>query len=261
MAEEYPSQYEEDKHIPRREYTGESEADRKGRLIETCKIRAVNYVQKAWVFDKRGRRYRFGLKVLAFSGVVVPAVVGSIVVSFAAGVVGKAWFTYVLAIAGVFSVAQILLALVALSAKWDDAHAYATESASANRALYRKYMYAAQFHPKKIEEFELLFERLANEYQCRRDYDDKQGLTETEKRIGYRAGLLEVELECPRCKKIPTSMSPSDCNRCGNFPSWQLLRLGIMPLQREDSVDQQARVDHSAPDQSPLQRQDRRDRG
>jgi hypothetical protein len=130
------------KALEGREHTDESDEKRKEGLIRARNERAVNSVQKAWAFDKRGKRTRFYLKVLTFSGVAVPAVVGGIVLSFAAGV-QEAWFTRILAVAGKLSIAQIVLALWALSAKRDDAHAYATESVAANRALYRRYYHLA----------------------------------------------------------------------------------------------------------------------
>jgi mobilome CxxCx(11)CxxC protein len=184
MGETNLDQFEEDTEYVK-DYTDESDAQQKERLINWCNRRARKCLTKAWIFDERRRRYKRRLKVLTFSGVAGPAVVGTIVLSFAVDD-SSAWFKYVLTGAGLLSIARIVLALWALPAKWDDAHAYASEAASANRSLYRRYILAASFHPKNVAEFRLQFDQLAADYQCRRDSDDKQTLTEEELERGRK---------------------------------------------------------------------------
>jgi hypothetical protein len=89
------------------EYVEGNEAKRKTLLIERCKELALFCIQKAWVFNQGARRYRRRLKILTFSGVVAPAVVGSIILSFTLDLPAPL-FKGILTLAGIFNVVQII---------------------------------------------------------------------------------------------------------------------------------------------------------
>ena len=53
--------------------------------------------------------------------------------------------------------------------------------------------------------------------QFREAQDNKQSISEAEKRAGMRASLRQLQKECVNCKTIPISMIASDCPICGRF--------------------------------------------
>lgn len=120
----------------------------------------------------------------------------------------------VLVVAGLLSLIQALLALWALTSRWDDTLSYGLESTRANHRLSAQYEQLASQGPPDIA---ARLEILNAATQARVESDIRQGITDAEKRMGMRAGLRQFRRACVGCDRIPISMDASDCNICGNF--------------------------------------------
>jgi mobilome CxxCx(11)CxxC protein len=160
------------------------------------------------------RRYKWLLRILDFLGIVVPVTVGGIVLSFGAE---PRYLPYIVVPAGILSIIQLVMSVWSLVARWQDALVYAEESVSSNHRLSREYESLGRNLPDKLADLKLRYSLLEKENQLRNEIDNKQGLTEKEKRAGLRAGLRRFQRPCVVCGQVPQSMKPSGCDVCGNF--------------------------------------------
>ena len=183
-------------------------------IRQECWNQALRCFGTAFIFEQRANQLRRNLRLLTFLGIVVPVSIGSIILSFGANI---SVLPLLLVIAGILSTIQLITSVWSLTAKWDDALAYATKSNSANKNLSLRYRDFGQSPPQDPGMLDLQFQLLQAEYQRQSIEDENQGVTEKEKRKGMRAGLREFQRPCVTCKKTPTSMTPSDCDTCGNF--------------------------------------------
>lgn len=185
--------------------------DQQRSLRSKCWDLAIHAFGTAWIFEKRARKLRWKLKILSFLGIAVPVVIGGIVLSFGTN---PRILPALLWVAGVLGVAQLTGSVWSLVARWDDSLAYALESVTANYRLSRRFESLGEQPPADLE---VEFRVLDAENQARKDLDFRQDLTPKEKRAGLRAGLRQFQRACVGCNEVPTSMSPTDCEVCGNF--------------------------------------------
>ena len=183
-------------------------------LRRDCWDQAIYAFGTAWIFEQRAKRYRWRLRILDFLGIVVPVTVGGIVLSFGTM---PTYLPYVFVPAGILSIVQLVMSVWSLVARWEDALVYAEESVSSNHRLSREYEGLGRNPPGALADLKLRHSLLEKENQLRNELDNKQGLTEREKRGGLRAGLRRFQRPCVACKQIPQSMKPSDCDVCGRF--------------------------------------------
>jgi mobilome CxxCx(11)CxxC protein len=174
---------------------------------------ALHCFGTAHVFEVRANLLRQRIRLLTFLGIVVPATVGLAYMSFGA----SSWLTTPLVVLGsLLLILQLIGSIWSLVYRWDDSFAYSLESMSANRSFYERFKeLASDTHNK--EEANLFYQLPQSESQARSKEDEKQGATENEKRMGMRAGLRQLKRACAACNQVPTSMTPTDCNVCGNF--------------------------------------------
>lgn len=121
-----------------------------------------------------------------------------------------------LSLASILGLVQLVGSIWSLTYRWDDDFGYAMESLSANRAFFERFKTLAE-HPPKVEEANYRYDILQAESQARSFADEKQGITEPEKRYGMRAALRQLQRKCVGCDQIPSSMRSSECDVCGNF--------------------------------------------
>lgn len=180
-------------------------------LRSTARVRVIETFGTGYIFRRRADAARRKLRWLAFMGIAVPLSVGGVVTSFGAN---SPALPYVLALAGVLGIAQLVMSAWALSAKWDDTLAYSLESTTDNNRLATAYDKLAKSPPPDAA---TRFEVLEAENAARDASDLKQGVSEREHRMGMRAALRQFKQACDTCKKVPTSMEPTNCDTCGNF--------------------------------------------
>src|SRR3989304_6903481 len=93
-------------------------------LRQECWDRAIQTFGTAYLFEIRARRLQRRTRSLTFLGIVVPVTVGGIILSFGAS---PRVMPYILAIAGLLSIVQLIGSTWSLVARWDDALAYSLE--------------------------------------------------------------------------------------------------------------------------------------
>jgi len=167
-----------------------------------------------WIFEQRALSLRQRLRLLKFLGIFVPVLIGGITLSFGIE------FEYIgifIFIASAFGILQLIISIWALISKWDDSFAYATESFTSNQQISDSFKDLAVNLPKDFKTAEAKFELVNIERKAREAQDNKQGITEAEKRAGMRAALRQFRRKCAGCDKIPMSLDPSDCPICGKF--------------------------------------------
>lgn len=180
-------------------------------LRKDCWIQAIYTFGTAYIFEQRQHKFRKYLRGITFLGIAVPLSVGGVVGSFG---INSRFLPYLLGVAGVLGVVQLILSLWAIVAKWDDELAYSLESMTDNNRLSAGFERLGKISPSDIK---LRFEILQAENQARINSDNKQGINDKEKRMGMRASLRQFQKECSGCGLKPTSMVASDCDVCGNF--------------------------------------------
>lgn len=178
-----------------------------------CSIEALHCFATAHVFEVRANILRQRIRMLTFLGIVVPATVGLTFMSFG----GNSTLTASLVVVGsILLILQLIGSVWSLVQRWDDNFAYALESMSANRSFYEQFKELAS-ETLSEEEANIRYQLLQRESQARSKEDEKQGFTENEKRMGMCAGLRHLQRQCAACHQIPTTMTPTTCNVCGNF--------------------------------------------
>jgi mobilome CxxCx(11)CxxC protein len=178
-----------------------------------CLNESLHCFATAHIFEMRANILRQRIRMLVFLGIVVPATVGLTFMSFG----GNSTLTTALVVLGsLLLILQLVGSVWSLVQRWDDNFAYALESMSANRLFYEQFNELAS-DTLSQEEANIRYQHLQHESQTRSKEDEKQGFTENEKRLGMCAGLRQLQRPCAGCHQIPTSMTPSSCNVCGNF--------------------------------------------
>lgn len=174
---------------------------------------ALHCFGTAHVFEVRANILRRRIKMLTFLGMVVPGVIGLAFTSFGA----NSWFTTALVVIGaVLLILQFIGSTWSLVQGWDANFAYALESMSANRLLSEQFN-ELSFDNSNVDEANIRYQLLQRDSQARSKEDEKQGFTENEKRMGMRAGLRLLQRPCAACNQVPMSMTPTNCDVCGNF--------------------------------------------
>jgi len=183
-------------------------------IRQKCWDKAVHAHGTGYIFEERARALGKKIRLLAFLGIAVPASIGGIVLAFGTDFECK---SIVLVLAGIIGIVQLIVSVWALVADWQDAYAYAHESLSANHRLAENFESLASNPPSDISEVEVNFRALMAEDKVLNQRDYRQEITPEEKREGMRAALRKFQRECASCGKVSESMSPSDCDVCGNF--------------------------------------------
>lgn len=180
----------------------------KRRLL--CWDRALENFGTGYIFEQRANNYKIKLRVLTSLGILMPMIVGAIVVSF-----NKATLpSWLINIAGIVGLFEIVGSTWSLIARWDDSYSYSIQSLNSNFSLASRYENLARNPPK---DFLIRFEILETEDQLLMREDYKQSISDKEKRRGMRAALRQYKRKCASCQIVPTSMDASNCNVCGNF--------------------------------------------
>lgn len=181
-------------------------------IIEDCKKCVWQCCATAYIFQDRARIIGRRLRLLSFLGIVVPASVGGIILSFR--VADNQWLNIIITIAGITATIQLIFSVLSITHKWDDQCAYAQRSVELNTRLRRKYERLINDETNDIQNRFNVLQEQDTELQIE---DERQGITDNERRIGMRFSLFQYHKECISCGIVPQSMSPSACNVCGNF--------------------------------------------
>lgn len=168
----------------------------------------------ASLFEARSRRLNGRLNALSFAGFSIPIIVGIVV---AIGL-SKSAVNVVLIVAAVLGGIQLIWSLWSLVAHWSDKNSHAIQSMMTNRQLAESYTRLATHPPSDAAEFQNAFNVIEARDSAQRDSDLAQQITRQEKRFGMRSALFTRSKVCVGCSLVPTSLIPTKCGVCGDFP-------------------------------------------
>jgi mobilome CxxCx(11)CxxC protein len=178
-------------------------------LLRHCGDKKFYAYGTARIFERRARRLELGRNWITYLGVAVPAVVGGGYLAF-----GKDFPAILIVAAGILGVLQLALSLWSLVAKWDDRYAYAQRAMQVHTYLFNAWDALVKRPPA---DFEVRVQHLDDEDQRQEQSDLTQNISDKEKRFAMRATLYHYGNKCARCGRQPASMTPSNCDTCGNF--------------------------------------------
>ncbi len=167
-----------------------------------------------WIFQEKAKRLSNYLSILNYVGLFVPLIVGAVVTAFGTD---SPYLGVILLLVGLLGIIQTAGFGWSLIRKWSDKLSYAIEAMNDNYRQAEDYETLARDPPSDLEIFKSKFELLTVKYQHRDDLDNRQNITQEERRMGYRASLWKYGKECPECKKVPRGMDASNCEVCGKF--------------------------------------------
>lgn len=193
---------------------GLNESDPIAKIRCECWDYALHLFGTKCIFVQRSNMLRLRLRLLAFLGIAVSATIGSLVAAFGTDFAG---LPVVLTIGSIVGIVQLVTSIWALTAKWDDGFAFANEAIVSNQQLSDAFKSLAKNLPAGFEAVKSKFDLLNVEKKSRDSQDERQGISEAEKRFGMRAALRQFQRDCASCENTPQSMTPSKCNVCGNF--------------------------------------------
>ena len=181
-------------------------------LRQHCWIHAREAFGTSHIFQRRIRGPRRGLKWVTYLGLAIPLAIGLLVLGFGLGAqpVARA-----LPYAAALLVVQGLVALWALVGSWQSRVDDGLLSITENNRLSTAYRDLATRAPLDLETRIAI---LDPQYQARSELDLRQGVTDVEKRVGMRAALRQFASPCAACGQVPSSMVPTSCGVCGDFP-------------------------------------------
>ncbi len=180
-------------------------------LTKHCIDRAFYAYGTSRIFDRRCQKLRKGRNAITFLGIAVPLIVGSLILSFGA----KPELMPILVwLAGLVGTIQLILSAWSIVARWDEQYSYAMSAMLANTRLYNSWDRLSKSQQSNLQDF---VAEIDAEDQRQEQSDLTAHITEEEKRFAMRAALYYKGLSCAACKVKPTSMTPSNCDTCGNF--------------------------------------------
>lgn len=182
--------------------------------------KAIEAFGTAYIFEKRAEAVKWKLKLLTFTGLALPLLLGGVALRFGQDSI-LFWIVYPLA--GTVGIAQLALSLWSVVSGWNDAMAYSLESMTHNYRLSTLFSDLAKSRKSNKNDEEKRFQVLIAEYRVREDADLKKQVSEKEKRKGMRAALRQFRKSCYGCGEVPTSMDlksnpkSENCPVCGNY--------------------------------------------
>lgn len=166
----------------------------------------------AKIFEKRVGSYRLKLQVITFLGLLSPLLLGGFVAAFSSE--NKYLTNVLLPICGVLTILQAVMSLWSLVSKWDDVYAYSISAVKNNTRLTNDFDQLANQTENKIKRD---LPRLLEEFNRQEIEDTAQSVTTKEKRFAMRESLFQYKNTCPTCKNIPETLTPINCDTCGNY--------------------------------------------
>lgn len=180
-------------------------------LIRECREKEFYAYGTSKIFERRARTYRKYINLLAFLGIVVPASIGAVVLSF-----GSEWkyLSYVLVVASVIILLQLVFSIWALVAGWSGKLEVASNAVQGNVRLYNEWKALADHPDGKLEGKVQELRRVNQEQEMN---DLRQDISDKEKRYAMHESLFYYKRPCQTCGQTPKSKQASDCDMCGNY--------------------------------------------
>jgi mobilome CxxCx(11)CxxC protein len=183
-------------------------------ICTDCRNRALFAYGTGQLFVRRARRYRWGIRWLAFIGIAGPLLIGGVVVGFGTN---PAHLKLLLGAVAIVSIVTLIMSAWSLATSWPENLEYAITSSVDNLELSPRFRELAETAVAPPADLEIRYAALRARDDSRRGADYAKGVSEKERRYGHRAGLVQFQRECAGCKQTPVSMTPSKCEICGRF--------------------------------------------
>jgi mobilome CxxCx(11)CxxC protein len=180
-------------------------------LTKHCIDRAFFAYGTTQIFERRSQWLQKARNAITFMGVVVPLSVGSLILSFGAK---PELMPILIWVAGLVGTIQLILSVWSIVDGWDKQHSYSISAMLANTRLYNSWDRLAKSQPAN---FKKLVDELQAEDERQEQSDLSAHITAKEKRFAMRSALYYKGLSCAACNIKPPSMTPSNCDTCGNF--------------------------------------------
>lgn len=167
------------------------------------------------IFQRREGRLKWLREWITYLGIIGPVVIGSAVGAFGRDwkIMGVEVVPWVVAVASIVGIVQIVLSVWALVARWDEAYGAAQESIRGNNELYHKFRSLRDMPPQDyMGELEML--RQENTRQEASDY--RQSISEKEKRYAYHESMRYLGNPCRGCQLVPSGVA-TKCSTCGRW--------------------------------------------
>jgi mobilome CxxCx(11)CxxC protein len=184
--------------------------------LQDCRDKALIAFGTADIFNRRFISNQRKLRLLLFFGIAVPVSVGGIVAAFLGIQSIQQYLAGLIIVAAVLSTIQLIVTIWSLLAKWENNANYSLESSIDNNDISRQYKELAE---KTSNDFERKYDLLNQKDELRSQQDNRQGITDEEKRRGMRVALRQFSRRCayPECNTIPYDLTPTDCPVCGRY--------------------------------------------
>jgi mobilome CxxCx(11)CxxC protein len=179
-----------------------------------CWDKSFHALGTSYVFSHKLKAYKMGLRIITVLVLVVPLFLGGTVMAYGEG---SKILSILIVLTAPVVIIHLLMAIFSLIYKWDDKLAYFSESQSENRIISEEYENIAKYPPTDISELHKRFEVIKTKDNARAIQDEKYTFSDKDNRRGMRYALWIRKKECATCKIIPLTMTPSDCETCGNF--------------------------------------------
>lgn len=184
------------------------------KLRQDCWNDALHTFGTGYLYSLRAETLRNKLKAITFLGIVTPALVGLIALGYEPN---STIFIISVAVAIPIGILQLALSILSVTYGWNDLYPNYVESSIENSFLARQYEQLAKFPPQVFDELKREKEKIDIKKSGRDKEDNKNSLSEKERRKGMRWALRNYKRSCAGCNQIPTSMNSTTCDICGDF--------------------------------------------
>ena len=182
------------------------------KMRSECWDKAMQAFGTSYIYQKRTKRLNFWLTWSKTTGFVLPVLLGGMVANYYEH---KDIMDFSLLVVTPVAVAQLVFSAI-LTAQNVDANLTKYISLSTkNLMLSVDFKELGNYPPSTVEDLRTKFTTLVE--RERSLTEDDIDLTDKENRKGMRYGLREFQRPCAGCKNVPSSMSGTKCDVCGNF--------------------------------------------
>lgn len=181
-------------------------------IKKDCWEKSFHAKAVSYIYQTRARKISKWLNISKVTGFVIPVLIGGIVTSSLPPDVLK----YTLIITSPIAILQLVASTVLTVSNKENNYTEYTKYFIKNNMLCYDFEQLAKFSPplQDIDIFKSQYNILCEREKGLIDVDD---LSDKEKRMGMRYALRDNNKSCIQCNKIPYSMTPSNCDVCGNF--------------------------------------------
>ncbi|WP_162343205.1 mobilome CxxCx(11)CxxC protein [Cyclobacterium salsum] len=186
--------------------------DRQKKLRTDCWDKALDSFGYSYIYSKKIESLNFQLRWTKVLGILIPVLLGGILTSYYSYEIILELAIY---ITTPIALIQLLLsAYLTIIGADEKVNTYSTKSAEYS-LLNSEFEYLGKYPPENVSLFQnkmdILLERERGISKGNFDIEDK------ELRMGMRAGLRNYRRGCAGCGETPISMTPTDCEICGNY--------------------------------------------